>query len=248
MENKNFAFQTSNILIKLASEKEEYDQIWKLRYFDLILNYNKDQVNEEEIDKDIYDDVCDHLIAVDTLTNKVVGTYRLIKKSHLKDIKAFLTETEFDLSNLKQYEILEVGRAVVKEEYRDGITISMLWKGVIRYAVSENIDFMIGTASFHGINPHDYEDTLSYLHYNHLSSEEIRCYALKDSYSPIDLKEDYDLEVAKKNMPPLIKGYLRLGATIGDGAYLDVAFNSLDVLIVLKISEINPRYLKRYME
>ena len=53
MENKNFAFQTSNILIKLASEKEEYDQIWKLRYFDLILNYNKDQVNEEEIDKEI---------------------------------------------------------------------------------------------------------------------------------------------------------------------------------------------------
>ena len=248
MENKNFAFQTSNILIKLASEKEEYDQIWKLRYFDLILNYNKDQVNEEEIDKDIYDDVCDHLIAVDTLTNKVVGTYRLIKKSHLKDIKAFLTETEFDLFNLKQYEILEVGRAVVKEEYRDGITISMLWKGVIRYAVSENIDFMIGTASFHGINPCDYEDTLSYLYYNHLSSEDIRCYALKDSYSPINLKKEYDLEVAKKNMPPLIKGYLRLGATIGDGAYLDISFNSLDVLIVLKIKEINPRYLKRYME
>ena len=106
MENKNFAFQTSNILIKLASEKEEYDQIWKLRYFDLILNYNKDQVNEEEIDKDIYDDVCDHLIAVDTLTNKVVGTYRLIKKSHLKDIKTFLTETEFDLSKLRYDKII----------------------------------------------------------------------------------------------------------------------------------------------
>ena len=125
MENKNFAFQTSNILIKLASEKEEYDQIWKLRYFDLILNYNQNQVNEEEVDKDIYDDVCDHLIAIDTFTNKVVGTYRLIKKSHLKDIKTFLTETEFDLSNLKQYEILEVGRAVVKEEYRSSSIISL---------------------------------------------------------------------------------------------------------------------------
>lgn len=248
MENKDFAFQTSNILIKLASEKEEHDQIWKLRYFDLILNYNENQINEEEVDKDEYDEVCDHLIAVDTITGKVVGTYRLIKRSHLKNIKTFLTETEFDLTNIKECEILEVGRAVVKEEYRDGITISLLWKGVIRYAVMEHIDYMIGTASFHGVNPKEYEDTLSYLYYNHLSSEEIRCYAMKDSYSPLNLKEDYDLEVAKKMMPPLVKGYLRLGATIGDGAYLDIPFNSLDVLIVLKISEINPRYLKRYLE
>ena len=107
---------------------------------------------------------------------------------------------------------------------------------------------MIGTASFHGIDPTLYKDTLAYLYQNHLSNEDILCYANRDSYSPLNLVDEFDLETAKKNMPPLIKGYLRLGATIGEGVYLDKEFNSSDVLIVLKINEINPRYLKKYME
>lgn len=123
----------------------------------------------------------------------------------------------------------------------------MLWKGVIRYAVAENVDVMIGTASFHGTNPMLYKDTLSYLYDNHLSPIEIRCYANSDSYSELKLTDSYDLFTAKKEMPALIKGYLNLGATIGDGAYIDKNFNSVDVLIVLVIKEINPRYLKRYL-
>lgn len=242
------SFRSSNILIKIASTAEEKKAVYRLRYFDLVLNYNEAQTNSEEMDKDQYDDVCDHLIAIDCDTNEVVGTYRLIAKKHLKELKTFLTESEFDLTNLKKYEILEVGRAVVKEEYRDGIVIGLLWKGVIRYAVSEGMEFMIGTASFHGIDPTLYKDTLAYLYQNHLSNEDILCYANRDSYSPLNLVDEFDLETAKKNMPPLIKGYLRLGATIGKGVYLDKEFNSSDVLIVLKINEINPRYLKRYME
>ena len=242
------SFKSSNILIKLAENADEKNAVYRLRYFDLILNYNEMQTNSSEMDKDLYDEVCDHLIAIDTLTGEVVGTYRLITKKHLTELKTFLTETEFDLTNLKQYEILEVGRAVVKEEYRDGIVIGLLWKGVIRYAVDEGMDYMIGTASFHGVDPTLYQETLSYLYQEHLSPEEIRCFANRDSYSPLNLVDEFDLETAKKNMPPLIKGYLRLGATIGEGAYLDKEFNSLDVLIVLKIKEINPRYLKRYME
>lgn len=212
-----------------------------------MLEYDKTKNFEEEIDKDEYDDVCDHLIALDIDKDQVIGTYRLIKKSHLGNLNKFLTETEFNIETIKKYELLEVGRAVVKEEYRDGVTIGMLWKGVIRYAVAENVDIMIGTASFHGTDPMLYKNTLSYLYDNHLSPVDIRCYANKDSYSKLKLSDSYDLLTIKKEMPALIKGYLNLGATIGDGAYIDKDFNSVDVLIVLVIKEINPRYLKRYL-
>lgn len=241
------SFNSGNILIKLAETSDEYMQIYKLRYQELLLEYDKNKKVEDELDKDEYDDVCDHLIAVDITKSQVVGTYRLIKKSHLKSLKTFLTETEFNLEPIKKYELLEVGRAVVKEEYRDGVTIGMLWKGVIRYAVEEEMDIMIGTASFHGIDPTIYKETLSYLYDNHLSPEEIRCFANKDSSTELKLTSDYDIVQAKKNMPPLIKGYLNLGATVGDGAYIDRDFNSVDVLIVLIIKDINPRYLKRYL-
>lgn len=246
--NKFNNIQSGNILVKLADTEKEYNEIFKLRYQELLLEYDKDKRIEEEIDKDDYDEICDHLVAIDVEKNIVIGTYRLIKKSHLTTIKKFLTESEFNLDPIKKYEILEVGRAVVKQEYRDGVTIGMLWKGVIRYAIVEKIDVMIGTASFHGIDPLAYKDTLTYLYNNHLSPLDIRCYANKDSYSPLNLLEDYDLINAKKAMPPLIKGYLNLGATIGDGLYIDKEFNSCDVLIVLLIKEINPRYLRRYLQ
>ncbi len=244
------SFEAGNILIRLAQTEKDYKEIYRLRYFDLILNYNQDQVNHEEIDKDEYDDVCDHLVAIDKVKNEVIGTYRLIKRSHIKDLGRYLTENEFDISKLNGYEVLEVGRAVVKEEYRDGAAINLLWKGVIRYAIEEGIDFMIGTASFHGIDPYEYKDTLSYLYYHYLSPEDIRCTVRKTTFSKLNLlkEEEINEENAKKKMPPLVKGYLRLNATIGDGAYLDIPFNSLDVLIVLKISDINPRYLKRYLD
>lgn len=242
------SFQKGNFLIKLAESKEEYDGLYRLRYFDLLLNYNVNNKNSEELDKDIYDDVCDHLIAIDINTSEVVGTYRLIKKSHLKDNLAFFTEAEFDLTPLKKYELLEVGRAVVKKEYRDGVVIGLLWSGVIRYAVENNMEFMIGTASFHGNDLTPYESVLSYLYKNHLSPVEIRCEVNKDSYVDMSTLNCIDEEEIRKNTPPLVKGYLRLGATIGNGAYIDKSFNSIDVLIVLKISEINPRYLKRYLQ
>lgn len=241
------SFEKGNIRVKLAKTKEEYEGLYRLRYFDLLLHYNVNNQNIGEIDKDAYDDVCDHIIAVDINSNEVVGTYRVIKKSHLINGLSFLTESEFDLTPLKKYEILELGRAVVKEEYRDGSVIGLLWSGIIRYAVEENMEYMIGSASFQGIDYTNYVDVLSYLYQNHLSPEDIRCCVNKNSYVDMSLLGEYDELSAKKNMPPLIKGYLRLGATIGDGAYIDTSFNSTDVLIVLKIKDINPRYLKKYL-
>ena len=240
------SFRVSNFLIKLAETDSEYNGLYKLRYNDLLKNYNKNLNEEVEEDKDEYDLYCDHIIIVDTFTEEVVATYRLIKKSHLSVLKEFLTESEFDISTLKKYQLLEVGRAVVKEEYRAGNLVSLLWKAIIRYAVEENIDYMIGTACFQGIDPKPYEDTFAYLYDKFLSSD--KCFVKSETSYPLNFKKEYDLDKALSNLPPLIRGYLNLGSKIGDGVFIDKDFNSLDVLIILKINDINERILKRFVK
>ena len=241
----DFCFTTGNIQTRLARTKEEVYAALKLRYDELILVYNENNTNVSGIDYDPIDDICDHLIAIDTDTNEIVGTYRLIRSVH---VDKFITEGEYDLSNLKKYNLLEISRAVVKPNYRDGSAIQLLWKSIITYAKAYDSDYMIGTASFFGQDPYQYADSFTYLHHNHLSDEKIRCKAYEPSYSLNLIPEkDFDTLKAKHNLPPLIKGYLRLGCSIGDGIYVDKIFNSLDVLIVLEIKTINPRYLRRFL-
>ena len=240
-------FETENYIIKLAETEKEYKNLFRLRYFDLLKYYNKEYSNDEEEDRDEYDKYCDHLILIDKQKDEVIGTYRLIKSEHLTELKTFLTEKEFNIDPLKKYNILEVGRAVVKEEHRSGIVIMLLWKAVITYAVENNIDYMIGTASFQGVDPNPYADAFTYLGDKFLSPEEIRCEVNKESYLPLKQKDSYDALEAKKQLPPLVKGYINLGASIGNGVFADIPFNSLDVLIVLKIKEINEKYLKRLL-
>lgn len=240
----DFCFTAGNIQTRLVKTKEELHQALKLRYEELILEYNPLNTNELGIDYDPIDDVCDHLIAVDLITNEIIGTYRLIRSIHTNK---FITEAEYDLTNLKKYNLLEISRAVVKPNYRDGIAIQLLWKSIIYYAKEHNSDYMIGTASFHGQDPYLYKDAFTYLHHKHISPEEIKCRAYEPRYDLNMIKEGFDLLEAKHNLPPLIKGYLRLGCSIGDGVYADKIFNSLDVLIVLEIKTINSRYLKRFL-
>lgn len=240
-------FETEDFIIKLAETEKERNGLFRLRYFDLLQYYNESYVNETEEDKDEYDEYCDHLIIIDKKKDEIVGTYRLIKSEHLTTLKNFLTEKEFNLDPLKKYNILEVGRAVVKEEYRSGVVIMLLWKAVINYAIDNGVDFMVGTASFQGVDPSLYADAFAYMGDNYLSPEEIRCEVNHESCFPLKLKEDYSAFEAKKQMPPLVKGYLNLGATIGNGVFADIPFNSLDVLIVLKIKDINEKYLKRLL-
>lgn len=242
-------FIVSNFEIKLASTKDEFDDVYRLRYEELLLSYNKDNTNESGMFIDEYDPHCDHLIAIDLNTKRVVGTYRLVRKKHIKSIGHFITETEYDISKIKKYEIMELGRAVVKEEYRNGSIIMLLWKGLIRYATMNNIKYMFGTGSFHGINPQDYDQALSYLYYNHLSPIEVRAKALSNSRSDINLIpiSELDIRKIKQQMPPLIKGYLKIGATFGEDAFLDISFNSLDVFVLFDVENVNPKYLQRFL-
>ena len=242
-------FECGNFVVKLAETKEELQQAYKLRYEELLLYYNKDNQNEEKMFIDEYDSLCDHLICFDLTKNEVAGTYRLVLQEHIEQIGSFITESEYDISKLKSWKLLELGRAVVKEEYRSGGVIMLLWRGLITYAKLNNINYMFGTGSFQGNKPSEYEHALSYIYYNHLSPQDVRVQANTKSRSKMNLikKEDIDLRKAKEQMPALIKGYIKIGATFGEDAFIDIPFNSVDVFVLLNVDEVNPAILKRFL-
>lgn len=240
--------KTGDFIIKLANTKEEFDQVYKLRYEQLLLYYNTEAVSEDGKFIDEYDEFSDHLICIDLRNNVVSGTYRLSTKDHIKHVGKFICENEYDLEKLLSKNILELGRAVVREEYRDGITIGLLWRGLMAYATLKDIEFMFGTVSFQGIDPTLYKHALGCIYYNHRSREEIRVEAIGPTKRPMNLisEEELDLKLARKQMPALIRGYIHIGATFGEDVFLDIPFNSTDVFVLLEISKINPRVLKRF--
>ena len=172
------------------------NQVFKLRYKEMILEYNPN-APKEGIDCDDYDKYCDHLVVIDEVTDEVVGTYRLIKKEHVQNLEGkFLLEEEFNIDALKNRKVLEVGRACVAEAYRSGGVIMLLWKGSLQYALRNNMDFMVGTASFHGIDAEPYRKQLAYLTKNYLSKEELESLELIVS-AFLDLAENR----AKRHIP-----------------------------------------------
>lgn len=241
-------FTSNNFEVRLAKTKAELEEVYKLRYKDLLLYYNANNTNDTGLFKDEYDGNCDDLIVIDLNVNEIVGTYRLIRKEHITKIGAFITESEYDISKLKKYEIMELGRAVVREDYRNGSVIMLLWRGLTRYAINHNIRFMFGTGSFQGINPGDYKHALSYIYFNHLSEEKIRVQTAKPPRSPMNLLpvNEIDPILAKKQIPPLIKGYIKIGATFGEDAFLDIPFNSLDVFVLLDVEKVDYKYIHRF--
>lgn len=238
--------ECGSFVVKLADTEEELKKLYKLRYEELFKYYNKNNTNElSSIDE--YDHVCDHLICYDKVNNEVAGSYRLVLKKHIKEIGKFITESEYDISKIKNENILELGRAVVNEKYRNGAAIRMLWRGLINYAMINNVKYMFGTGSFHGTNPLDYKQALSYIYYNHLSPQDVRAYARKNSRElNMVPKEEIDLRKVKQQLPALIKGYIKVGATFGEDVFIDNDFNSVDVFVLLDVDQVNPSILKRF--
>lgn len=236
-----------SIMVRLLETHEELINVQKLRYQEMILEYNQEKINETGLDQSPYDLHCDHIIAIDLDSNEIIGTYRLIQKSHIAFIGTFITEQEFNIDLLKNssLNLLELGRAVIKKQYRGGIVIKLIWKFIFNYIKYYDIRFLFGTASYHGHNPEPYLQSISYLHHHYLISEEYMAYPkVEVNFIPIS-KETIDETSALHQTPPLIKGYLAMGARIGKGYYIDYDFNSVDILVVLDYNTLNYKYLKR---
>jgi putative hemolysin len=143
---------------------------------------------------------------------------------------------------------MELGRSCVLEPYRNKRTVELLWHGLWTYVREHGIDVMIGCASLPGTDPDQHAMALSFLHHNALAPPEWRCRAHDRLYVPMDRlpRDEVDAKSALKALPPLIKGYLRLGAYVGDGAVIDRQFGTTDVLIILPVEKIDPRYFEHF--
>jgi L-ornithine Nalpha-acyltransferase len=211
-------------------------------------------------DIDAYDAICDHLLVVDHAARdrsalnrpSVVGTYRLLRQPLAEEYGGFYTGGEFDIGPLiarhGNLQFLELGRSCVLAPYRNKRTVELLWYGIHAYILQNRCEVMFGCASLDGTDPKRLELPLSFLHHYAPAPEPWHSRALPERYVEMNRmsKESIDPKEALRALPPLIKGYLRLGAYIGDGAVIDYEFGTTDVLIVLPVSAIKQRYLEHF--
>ena len=207
-------------------------------------------------DFDDYDAFCDHLLVLDNarpVGHTVVGTYRLLRQAVAERHGGFYSRAEFDLRLLQQSVglgagLLELGRSCVHADYRTNATIQLLWRGIATYMADHAITHMFGCASLPGTNPAAHAMSLSYLHHFHEAPEHMRVRALAERYVPMNLtpKELINPRRALQGLPPLIKGYLRLGAYIGDGAVIDHQFGTTDVFILLPMERVGEKYFAHF--
>ncbi len=249
--------KTGTLEVRLAESAAELDAAQALRYR---IFYDEMQAKPDSAtlaaqrDVDAYDATCDHLLVLDHAlgvgADAVVGTYRLIRKPAADACGGFYTRHEFDISPLLSLggKLLELGRSCVDTRYRTRPTMQLLWRGIASYVFHHDIALMFGCASLPGIDADVHALPLSYLHHYHLAPEALRARALEGRYVGLDRmpKEAVDMKRALADLPPLIKGYLRLGGFIGDGAVIDDQFNTVDVCILVKTDLITEKYLNHY--
>jgi len=204
-------------------------------------------------DVDPYDAVCDHLLVVDHAAEpSVVGTCRLLRQEVAERHGGFYSSAEFDVAALlarhRDARFLELGRSCVLPPYRNKRTVELLWHGIWSYVLQHRLDVMIGCASLEGTDPDRLALPLSFLHHFARAPDAWRVSALPRRH--VDMNRlpasAVDRKAALHALPPLIKGYLRLGATIGDGAVIDHQFGTTDVFIVLPVTAINARYIGHF--
>ena len=253
--------------VKLVTAPEDISLSQALRYrvFYQEMSARPDrEALKTRLDKDIFDDICEHLIVLDHNCKNsdvggcgggpaVIGTYRLLSQDVAEKNGGFYTSGEFDIAPLVNskrgtHKFLELGRSCVLKQYRTKQILELLWHGIWRYVRLRNLDVMLGCASFEGTDPEEFALPLSFLHHRCSAPAEWAVKALPGRYVNMNrMAEDrMDLRAAMRMMPPLIKGYLRLGAYIGDGAVIDEQFGTTDILIILPNSRISNRYLTHF--
>lgn len=208
-------------------------------------------------DIDDYDAICDHLLVVDHGLDgspHVVGTYRLLRQQVAVANHGFYSACEYDLTPLianatPSSQLLELGRSCVAPAWRNNTTITLLWRGIATYLQQHNIGHMFGCASLHGADPLLHAAELSYLYHHHLAPAHLRATAHMANHVPMNQLEAaaIDSRAAARALPPLIKGYLRVGAMVGNGGFVDTQFNTVDVFVVMPVDRITSRYASRFV-
>jgi putative hemolysin len=249
--------RAGELQIRLAESARELSAAQALRYHVFVEEMNAKpspemQAARREFDR--FDDYCDHLLVIDRALGRgadgVVGTYRLMRRGAAVRAGGFYSAGEYDISALMSYpgQILELGRSCVHADYRTGSIMQLLWRGIAEYVLHYDIELLFGCASLHGTESEEMALPLSYLFHHHLAPPALRPRALESRYVSMNIlkPDEIDRRGALAALPPLIKGYLRLGGFVGDGAVIDSEFNTTDVSIVVKTDLVTERYFKHY--
>jgi putative hemolysin len=249
--------RAGNLGVRLAVSPAELDAVQALRYRvfygEMGARPDEDTIVPQR-DRDQFDSVADHLLVVDhdlgEGAENVVGTYRLIRQSGAAKIGRFYSADEYDISMLERFDgqLLELGRSCTDAAYRSRAVMQLLWRGIAAYVFHYGIDLMFGCASLHGTNPDALAQELTYLYANHLAPAAIRPRALEHRYVEMNRCNPTDLDARKILMalPPLVKGYLRLGGFVGDGAVIDSQFNTTDIAVVVQTDLVTDKYYRHY--
>ncbi len=205
-------------------------------------------------DRDAYDAVADHLLIVDHAIGAgpeaVIGTYRLIQREAAEQIGRFYSADEYDIAPILALpgRVLELGRSCIRADYRGRPAMQLLWRGIAAYVFRHRIDVMFGCASLPGTDPDMLSEELSYLYHHHLAPPALRPQAVPGRCVEMRRRapDSIDPRRVLARLPPLIKGYLRLGGFVGDGAVIDHPFNTTDVAVVVKTDLVTERYYRHY--
>ncbi len=249
--------------VRVAETEAEVEQAQRLRYrvfYEEMSAIPTPEMRAEGRDFDRFDVVCDHLLVIDRSLHDedgqpvVVGTYRLMRNEYAAKVGGYYTATEYDIGPMlhglaPDTRYLELGRSCILKEYRARpSTMQLLWRGLMAYMVRFSIDVMFGCASFQGTDPDALAVPLSYLHNFHAMPPGVQVRARPELYVAMNriAPASIDPKEALRALPPLMKGYVRAGCRIGDGAVIDPQFSTTDVFIYLPMDDIDPRYKSRF--
>ncbi|MEM9144716.1 MAG: GNAT family N-acyltransferase [Pseudomonadota bacterium] len=245
--------------VRLAESDRDVAAAQRLRYRVFVEEMGATASPEDAAarrESDRFDAHFEHLLLIDGECEDpdkeagVVGVYRLMRGARAREGIGFYGADEYDLSKLVHYptETLELGRSCVDVDYRGGAGMHLLWTGLGQYVSEHDIEILFGVASFHGRDPAPLAQALSYLHYNHLAPEPLRVRAAAGAYTDMAMlpPEEVSKIEAMRQIPTLIKAYIRLGGYVGDGAFIDHAFNTVDVCLLMDTTSMVQRYRKFY--
>ena len=262
MHQHHHLFKRSLMKIRLAQNEAEIRIAQRLRHDVFMQECGAHAAGGNGLDADKYDGVCAHLLVIEPegaetspyrlCDGGLVATARLIGQHEAEMLGGFYSAQEFDLTPLLQRQshlkFLELGRTCILKRARGTAVVELMWQGIWNYVRAGGYDVMIGCASFEGTDPDVHAPALNLLAQHAKAPDEWQARALAPAGQPIPpvQGEAPDPKRVIAALPPLIKGYLRLGSYIGEGCVVDHGFNTVDVLIILPVKAINPRYFARF--
>ncbi len=233
--------------VRLARDDAELRAAQRLRYQVFVEEMGAKASTEDHaarLERDRFDPYFDHLLLL--FEGRVVGAYRLMRTDMAAAGIGFYSAGEFDLSRLENRRALELGRSCIARDFRGGAGMHLLWDGLGDYVTRHNIGLLFGVASFPGVDIAPLKEALTFLHHKYLAPDDLR--VRSKSYLSLDQMawEMVDQRAALTQIPPLIRAYLRLGGFVGDGAFVDHGFNTVDVCLIMDTARMVRRYKDFY--